>query len=241
MISFGEDDPDLLARALIFLYTSQYPDSDISNATSQVAHGQFTALNDAYKISPDSYSTKCRLHAAMYSIADKYRIATLKTWRRRCFARAWLDRDDEKAQSTSLTAEDAANYLAVVPFVYDSTPASDRGIRNIVVLGAQFDFQRRHGLAQNAMQHLIKTTPDFAFDLISLPLERGFRRCRSCCAQEAVQLSTYNTCGLQDCQYTRCSGVDREGLECLKCFSVGQMAKQEGSRITLDRFGDEGV
>lgn len=97
--------------------------------TSQPAQRQFGPIHDTYT------EDECLLHAAMYGVADRFMLADLKVLARDAFASSWFGgdtaEDDDDAKNPQ-TYDDAQTKTVIV--IYESTPESDRSLRDMVLL-----------------------------------------------------------------------------------------------------------
>lgn len=105
-IDLPEDDPYLVQLMLDYLYTGRY---NALNAAAWEGQEAFDSQNpkNVYKI-----------HVLLYALADKFSMPTLRSNAARCFGMD-IDLDD-----------DGEGLLNVVPCIYDSTPESDRTLRD---------------------------------------------------------------------------------------------------------------
>ena len=101
-LDLEDTDPDLVERMLLFLYSNQYP-SDLAERSDE----------------------KLILHAHMYAMADRFDVRGLKSSTRMAF----------ELMMNSMGVDDheqMPNLLEVLTTVYNTTPDSDRGLRDVV-------------------------------------------------------------------------------------------------------------
>ncbi|KAI4264080.1 MAG: hypothetical protein L6R35_007314, partial [Caloplaca aegaea] len=148
-IDLSEDDPKTLERLLRYLYTADYDDNDVivkataegTNGKEPVANASFTSstssaridnatspqvTRDASEPEKEDESTYHKASAimnkaAVYALAEKYDIASLKSLAKEKF-------EDHCA----CFQWGIKNLVATLEFVYTSTPATDRGLRDIM-------------------------------------------------------------------------------------------------------------
>lgn len=121
---------------------------------------------DDFWSSNDSWAkTRLHVHAQMYSLGDKYDLAGLKKEAARRFGEDIQIPGDGKYETTLAL-------LSVVETVYETTPDSDRGLRNLVV---RHIFQR-YGIASKYFVEELDTALEvrqFARDIIVLHSKRS--------------------------------------------------------------------
>ncbi|KAL8955691.1 MAG: hypothetical protein Q9193_006549 [Seirophora villosa] len=150
-IDLSDDDPENLGRLLRYLYTTDYNDSDdndvsdhdtvevtdekvsaadasltslltnahTDDATSSLTSNASEKENEDEPVLPNASSIMN--NAAVYALAEKYDIPALKNlakgkFEARCRGFRWAD----------------VNLVAALEVVYSSTPATDRGLRDIM-------------------------------------------------------------------------------------------------------------
>ena len=95
------------------------------------------SLNDSWA------KTRLHVHVQMYMLGDKYDVPSLKKEAARRFGEDVKIPGDRKCETLTL--------LSVVPQIYTTTPASDRGLRNLVV---QQIFQRYNTASKHLVEEL---------------------------------------------------------------------------------------
>ncbi|KAF4122719.1 BTB protein, partial [Geosmithia morbida] len=109
-------------------------------------------LQFMYSFDYDTDSTGLVHDAEVYQIADKYDVPGLKAHAQKKF-------------SASLSGRwNVFGFFVAIPVVYESTPPTDRGLRDLVIEAAQ----RHMGevIKEDGFDDLIRTAPDFAAELI---------------------------------------------------------------------------
>ncbi|KAH0541720.1 hypothetical protein FGG08_003812 [Glutinoglossum americanum] len=104
--------------------------------------------NDQGRVSPMFFNSR------VYSIADKYDVPALRLLAKEKF---------EEAVGTCWNMDD---FVHVIPEVYDSTPPTDRGLRDIVVKVTHEHIKTL--LEKKEFQYAIEETVGFAADIIRL-------------------------------------------------------------------------
>ena len=111
----------------------------------------------------------------MFAVADKYNIATLGDVAKNKFKEAINE-----------TFLDTRYFLDVIEGVYNTTPESNRGLRDLIVLQTQTRGAKimANSELNSRLEEIISTTPHFAMDLIrkSLPPASSLppKRCSTC-------------------------------------------------------------
>ena len=115
------------------------------------------------------------LHAAMFAVADKYNIATLGDVAKNKFKEAINE-----------TVLDTRYFMNVIEDVYSTTPESNRGLRDLIVLQTQTRGAKIMADPElnSRLEEIISTTPHFAMDLIQNSLlpasSSSSKRCPTC-------------------------------------------------------------
>lgn len=91
-VNLEEDDPAIIARILLYIYTDDYPVTKVSEDSP--GHGQFRSINDHWaskgsdpnEADPPTWVKWARIHVAMYAEGEKYSVPGLQE----CSARKFL-------------------------------------------------------------------------------------------------------------------------------------------------------
>ncbi|KAL8920630.1 MAG: hypothetical protein Q9208_006112 [Pyrenodesmia sp. 3 TL-2023] len=186
-IDLSDDDPETLERLLTYLYTADYGyqepteehkgEQDVAEATnsgSSSTKTQDAAANTASsRIQPEQSScevTSVRLqellnNAHVYALAEKYDIQTLKTLAKDNFAACSMGKWDDESLYTVLEA------------VYEITPTTDRGLRDVIseICARQLDepygWSTSRLMFQPKFQSIIYKDASIALDLLNLAYE----------------------------------------------------------------------
>jgi rubrerythrin len=108
------------------------------------------------------------LDAQVYQIADKYGIEALKAHSR------------EKFRSAITTGWSMDDFPLAISVVYESTPAEDRGLRDLAVEVSYKNVD--HLLSRDDFSNLLRQTADFTADLIPFLISNPSQkyRCPNC-------------------------------------------------------------
>ena len=115
-VHLSHEDPDLVERMIIFVYTSEYP-----NPTGEEIFG----------VLYDVDALALPVHAAMYALGDFYGIRSLKWVAAGKFKQlmlSWYPLVDKSLHSSKLLA-----FVRAIRIVYTTTPEHDRGLRDFVI------------------------------------------------------------------------------------------------------------
>ncbi|KAL8748348.1 MAG: hypothetical protein Q9184_007371 [Pyrenodesmia sp. 2 TL-2023] len=148
-INLPDDDPAALRRMLSYLYTTGYDDEDHvdewkENGSSKAMtldtvadHVQGEATSTAQPLE-EPEPARSNVSALMnnvlvYALAEKYDIQSLK------------DLAKEKFELRSATPWEEDNLIAVAELVYTATPATDRGLRDVIAWNCSKHIDRSDG------------------------------------------------------------------------------------------------
>jgi len=201
---------------------------------------------------PTTWGKEARIHTLMYAAATYYGIQPLKNDSKKHFIQLLyqesvsvpLDsgeggqlraadnavasgverkttKKNSRAQDTDGGAQDTKARL--VRLIYATTPAGDRGLRDIVVHHMQLII-REKGLQSLVYQELIKDEHDFAYDLALHRFgDQGPWKCTKCQALVPV-LHIPCRCGPStQCKNDDCLDLMEERSFCTKCFGLGTL------------------
>lgn len=173
----------MVKRMIQFCYTMEYP---------------------SHRISGDKPGRELQAHtnAEMYALAEKYQMTALKN-----FAKSTFTGNLESSYWKNLHAakpDDRLDLPSLVNLVYDGTPESDRGLRDLIVSYFQKTWDK--WIDRAIPKRIILEHPDLGFDIInckpltiqSPPKPLCNKKCGRC---EALKRTTDNwkalrvTCG----------------------------------------------
>ena len=138
-IHLQDDDPELIESMLVYLYTAQYPSVE-----------DFTWIQ--------SNQEEMHLyHPRLYAVADNYDVPALKTAIKASFAQDMIFVRENDGHEFS-------NMAKVIAAVYESTPDSDRGLRDTVQLLLAECQEKILGL--KSIQPYLQKNQHFALDVL---------------------------------------------------------------------------
>lgn len=181
----------MVYRMILYIYTIEYPDTQIAppspKSNSEDAWRYQTITNrqragpkpkkcdtPIETITEDTWTTAFNTNVRMYALAEKYDIKGLKK-----LAEKKLDTLIQEAlKSQQTTLEDAL--LAEISLIYESTPASDRGLRNCVLSYVKNNWVRLSQSEQ--LKDVISKAPEFAIELVTTMSQKDMYkgRCMRC-------------------------------------------------------------
>lgn len=162
-MTLHDDDPILVARMLLYLYTSDYkPDRNKPGLLHKI---MIQATSTTINMEPYEEVPEVVLAAQMYGIAEKYVIRELKDLS--------VSRFLAEIEKTSMS-----NLLALIDIIYDSTLESDNLLRKWVVWRIQVS--KKSVDESNILVTLVHKQHDFAQDLITKYAARNFVWCPDC-------------------------------------------------------------
>ena len=116
-IELPDDYVGSIARMVQYCYTMDYTDENADET-----------LNSADSIEP-SYISPAYTNAQVYALAEKYDIAGLKFLAKMKFDKAMV----VESRLADMTHSDVAHLITIISFVYNSTPGTDRTLRDHVI------------------------------------------------------------------------------------------------------------
>jgi BTB/POZ domain len=206
------DDPILVARMLLYFYTSDYkPDKDKPGLLHKIMS---QARSTSIVVDPCEEVPEVILAAQMYGMAEKYAISDLRDLSVKRFL--------AEIEGTSMS-----NLLALIDIIYDSTPESDNLLRKWVVWRIQI--LKKSFDESNTLAMLVHKQPDFAQDLVTKYAARNYVWCPDC--KEYVDLVQCR-CGWSGlCGYPACMiGSPKGDLTTLVCTIC-----KAGGKLQFDR------
>lgn len=229
---FPEDQPAILARALIYVYCGTYPDLALKNIVPN--EHQFSGVEEDYD--EQSLCAKRVLHATMFALAVKLCDDAMKNYARVAFRALWYKEPgilDNNCCATA-TCENNLEIFKVQRIIYDSTPARERDLRDIVVHSAQFEIQDTNLMASSYFRDALCGHPEFSVDLVTYPLTSMMAKCEACEWVTSIlsKICTFCQKWVDDCTEDCWRDFLME-KECLTCFSKGLVPVVELSILTV--------
>ena len=201
-VPLPKDEPELIARMLIFAYFSTYPVTSISDKP----FSQFKAVQDRHSTTRNSELdcvARAKLQMHMYALADKYDLPALKAQSRQRFLISFYEQDEytldyERGPDENNWAVNAD----IIGLVYTATPWTDRGLRDIVlefyVRIAQNGAGYTRALASPAVRTPVAQSVDLATGIALNTLSTVCYKCEICAEVDSRGLSSLCDCGKVD-------------------------------------------
>ena len=146
VVSLHDDDPHMLARAILFMYTGAFPVPD-GHSTPVISKEAFDKLVMSIATAEDKVSGLL-YHAHCYALGDKYDIPALKLYASSLFR-------------LGLCECTVHQLFQSIKMVYTTALTVDDNIRKLVV----YQIQKMWPISQHPeFRDFLKTIPDFAVD-----------------------------------------------------------------------------
>ena len=231
-VRLDEEQPALVARLLLFAYTSSYPTTPISDQPVP----QFKMLPEP-PINEDGRATewtfRANIHVHMYQLADKYDMPLMKAQARKRFLIAFYGKDeyhpDFEIFGTAVETCHWSTKADMISYVYTQAPSVDRELRDIVShyyirrMNTTKDY--RSLMESTAMRDLVINTPDFATDVALCTDTTMVHMCESCDLKKKPFLAWRCECGKVDsCESEGCRRKAKEATFCIDCCGIGCLA-----------------
>ena len=164
----------------------------------------------------------------MYAAGRKYGIDQLSDCAQFHFLDImYRDSNDVKHQPSKLAPGTWGSRLQftehnarIIRLVYATTPATDRGLRDVVVYDMHNVLEHPYEGDHVAIQ-LIRTLPDLAVDLATTKFTKSKLTRMECGFKTSVLVWPCACCSWIGCPNDACSKVDTNRSFCTKCMGVG--------------------
>lgn len=219
-VDLPDDDPKIVARLLLFLYTGGYPVHlteewhRLNNENYYAYRKQLASVIRCNDNEDEIPTSSLCVEAAVHGIAEKYVVPRLKE----LSAEAYQECMDAKWNKRC--PETIAEFIRSIKIVYNTTKPSDR-LRDFVVWQTQIDYLTT--VHFRAFQELFTSNGDFAWDLVAKGKAKQWVWCNRC--KGNVQLrhfERYCLCGMMGFCYESDVCGNWEKLMCTDCYKVGQ-------------------
>ncbi|KAF7504609.1 hypothetical protein GJ744_002036 [Endocarpon pusillum] len=207
-VTLEEDDPQMVARLIVFLYSRTYPMTGKDAKKSADSVRRLLASNDQAYRDQSEDEKLLTFHASLYGVADKFECHELKELCQNAYI--W-------GLHGSFSIPD---FISSIKVVYETTPETDIGLRKWAVFVAQG--YKAMLQSHPSFKALFMSTPDFGWELATAYTEDQKYWCTRC---EADTLQDYACiCG----QNGICLGNDDCILEssefwCGECGTFGSI------------------
>lgn len=218
-MTMSKDEPAIVARLLIFIYTGTFFTLPLSTWKDERAC-PFTSIHDPYRTATSHWQIASKLAIAMYQIADMTFINPLKWDSRNRFLTALRpDRTNEKEGQTFWSIDEMEEISGIIKLVYDSTRADDWMLHDPVVHRMLIGMQDHGCVKSEYHQTLLEEVPRLAFEIATSQLG-GRRNAPKCgrCGKKTPQRLWRCRCGqMEDCDEEDCGDLRRLRYICDPC------------------------
>lgn len=237
-IVLQDEDPSLVIRMLIYLYSGDYPKVSTSKH-SGIILSQFMSVRDDYEHAHKTWYGSAELALRLYELADRRCITPFKNLCIEHFVRGfhdapgstYEDSKDNKRESkeTDLSYDKhiATRDASIIKIAYSITTNTNdehaQQIRNIIVTYFLVRIMYHDALECVPYQRLLADLPDFAYDVARSRLSSRSYECKhsDCGAILDVRLVTCKCGKLQRCDDQGCIERRRRMTVCDCCCRLG--------------------
>lgn len=253
-MEFVEEDPKLIARLLLFLYTNYYPhmigfvDAHESPNANQIWFEHLRALlspsdDTSVHEADDKVFRKWQMdgmatNAAIHALADRLDVSGLAMKARKAYLQA------EPRIHEDHDFEGFEDFAQSIRVVYSTTSSIDRRLRDIALFAM---LACLHGLRRSENENdddeearltrkLLASTPQYALELLTMDVSKCHTWCEKC---QMKSPSTAGTCfcGMRGiCGQSECADEKWSIVRCGNCMEVGgcRKAVPEDSRLWIE-------
>lgn len=241
-VTLEDEDPIVAAQAFHFMYMGKFVDiMSFKSAESPWETGQFSRVNVGFEQFDDKYVRTRYICACLYAFGDKYLVAAIKKTSYGEFL-DWtylapnfiVQKSTEKMRKW--WSRVGPTWLTwnkdTIKIVYSTTPDSDRGLRDLVLVtyhewNLLFQLQK-----SETMEELVHECPEFAWDVISKPLRQPLFWCNVCKRITRVLGPRICRCSIPGrCASDRCEEEDKKALKCIVCQRLGSLSREESFAV----------
>lgn len=215
-VSLPEDEACLIIRLLMCIYSGCYK---FFNLTRQTRFAPpFGNMVDNYmrNRTHNKDIKRTELALRLYQVADKYQIQPLKQSARRSLLQI--------ATALGYHNYQPKHFADWVHLVYDSDPAPDNTLTDIIVHVAKYAVHEHEALKCETFQRLLRDVPDFRFEMASTTYTTQTPLCLKC-FKCGWAVNRRCSCGeLEGCRRQQCIKEREERSICLQCNSLGSLS-----------------
>lgn len=194
-VDLGDEDPALLVRTLIFVYTSQYTSGHVSSYLGSFLDTQLGNLHDGYHCGASDWYGQAILACNMFIQGQKYDIVELKQWSFLYFVVAW----DKLWPTSDDHPTDEQRVGHIIRTVYDTDAIHTKQLRHLIVQNLKICIARDWYISKTCLYDNMQHDRSFWEDMTFLELSKKKSTCQKCGREEYVVLGKcvcgyYNTC-----------------------------------------------
>jgi hypothetical protein len=231
VITLHDDEPEMVARMLLYLYTSDYPTQLKERVFSGYPTVEEFMKKGCRKFRTDSFEHETNpllVHSKVYAIAGKYDMPGLQAI---CVTKFEVDIDDYwKLQ----------NLVDVLPHIYSSTPPSQTALKQKAAALIQESYSKiiHKRLLMTKLETACVQSGQLGWDVLSNLFNRRSPHCAECYDDirfdngYMFQYGGVCVCGLtQLCGSEFCSNLVEEKWVCPSCkkAGLGKVEEKESS------------
>ena len=212
--------PHLVARLLMYLYTSDYPLRLLNFDEAMAKSTQFFALAAIEGDGNVPSTSALLLHVRMCIFANKLGLSTLEVLSTEKFCKVFspiffLPDDDYNIEDSSLNS-----LIAASREIYAASVAQTRILRHRVLDAIQ-TYKPSNLLRRVEFKHLLKEYPQISLDLFSSTVTQTSGICDRCEEIGGVFRPICEHTGMDFCEESECL----KELSCWNCGRIGQIRK----------------
>ncbi|KPI40374.1 uncharacterized protein AB675_7479 [Cyphellophora attinorum] len=220
-IDLPEDDPNIIARILRYIYTADYDACIVFDPLAALSKksGREGAVDESQYIG--SRPAKALLHAHMFAAATKFGNYSLKQSARRAFFRELTD----GGRYGPCLHRDLPDVQRLFAEVYESTPPDERELRDICLywlLTERHSCSHSVDCGHRTTWLLLKSIHDLAVDFATHKFRANFGKCQSC-SKSFSWIVGPCACDLwpNRCHKPGCKAAAHASAQCYLCGGKG--------------------
>jgi hypothetical protein len=160
VIDLPEDDPEILARLLLCVYTGQYASGCLPESGSQLPG--LTDISTTTQSDLQQASDIVMVHIKIFAAAVKYGIPVLRDQARKSFAQTFGRSFEEEC------FEKVPHLQALISAVYSTTPSHESELRDLCVIAAIHErdtCKGCKGIGSSTLLDTLEAVPEFCMDM----------------------------------------------------------------------------
>lgn len=237
-LDLPDDEPEIIARLLLHIYTGKYyeelPFSE-NSGLSKIVDTLMGADSASYGApEPDDeprknklFVDRCMIHAKVFAVASKYEILPLADKARRAFLAEMYWRHNCYCMQDLSCKKNLNTFLEVLELIYE-TPLNSP-LKDIVTQYCSMEKSEctRCKWGASFLIDTMRRIPDFAVDMATcfITSKKDEWFCKKCCGGVDVLIRPCD-CGKMTaaCQEPKCVEKDRKATQCRQCGERGNLA-----------------
>lgn len=218
-----EDQPAIIARLLIFVYTGNY----FMQPLAEWAHDgitPFANIQDPFHAAKSDWRVACLLAVALHKVADKLFINGLVWTSRGQFLTALRpDRDDKTEGRRFWSAKDMVDISIIVKSAYETTKEDDWKLHDPIVHRMLIGIGEFECVKWESYQLLLKEVPRLAFEIATSQLggRRAATQCHRCRKRTPQRLWRCKCGQMESCNDNECITLRQIRSICDTCAVFG--------------------